>query len=205
MAESIFGRGGALFVVEADEYDRSFLHLRPSKWPWSRTWRPTTSTSTGIPRRRPKRGSGIYLEGVRQGGTWSSARTIPGAGGSVQGSRTKGVTLVTYGLRSLHLRGEEPQISATWVAHLRGRRVDGSTGATLQVRLPGSAQRRNALAAAAVLPGPGGGVACDPPGLEGFGGVRRRFQIAGEAGVSGSWTTMPTTRPRSTASLVRRP
>jgi UDP-N-acetylmuramate--alanine ligase len=36
---------GAIYVVEADEYDRSFLTLRPSA-AWSRRSRRTTSTST---------------------------------------------------------------------------------------------------------------------------------------------------------------
>ena len=67
--------GDDLFVVEADEYDRSFHHLRP-RWPWSPIWKPTTwiSTVTWKGSRRlpdlPGRGSTRWAGGGLWGRPW---------------------------------------------------------------------------------------------------------------------------------------
>ncbi|MEX2529497.1 MAG: UDP-N-acetylmuramate--L-alanine ligase [Gemmatimonadota bacterium] len=168
---------GALFVVEADEYDRSFLHLRPEVAVVTNVEADHLDVYGSL--NGVEAGFGAYLAGVRKGGTVVACADDPGAGRVIQGELPVGVTLVTYGLSAgATVRGEDLRYR-DGVAHLRVRERGVDRG-RLQVGLPGVHNVRNALGAAAAARVIGVEWGTIHRALEGFDGVRRRFQIAGE-------------------------
>lgn len=162
-----------VFVVEADEYDRSFLALRP-----------TVAVVTNVEADHLD----IYrdLDDIRA--TFETfaapARTIvlcdddPGAASL---TLTSGAEVLRYGLTStrLRLRGEVTPLgdgrSAVAVT------FDGECLGDVVLQVPGLHNVRNALAA--IGAGLALGVSLDAmrDGLQGFTGVERRFQRLGEA------------------------
>jgi UDP-N-acetylmuramate--alanine ligase len=162
--------GSALFVVEADEYDRSFLALKP-----------TVATVTNV---EPDH-LDIYadLDDIRRAFEQflAPARTVvscaddPGASALVMPA---GAQVITYGI------SDTARVRAHGLLSVEGRlrflvRLDGAELGELALRVPGMHNVRNALAAL------GNGIALGQPlealrgGLEAFEGVERRFQQLG--------------------------
>jgi UDP-N-acetylmuramate--alanine ligase len=167
-------RGGdELFVVEADEYDRSFLALSP-----------TVATITNVEADHLD----IYtdLDDIRGAFSQFAARAraiviCADDSGASSIALPVSAVIVRYGISSpdahlvaRHLRGENGGSVFTAVC-------DGREEAEIRLRVPG---RHNVLNALAAL---GSGHALGVPldamasGLAAFGGVERRFQRLGEA------------------------
>lgn len=169
-----------LYIVEADEYDRSFLTLEP-----------TIAVVTTLEADHLD----IYgsLAGVEEG-FLAFLRSVPEDDGLVVAcgddhgvgrilprlGRTSDRVL-TYGLAAGNmLRAEQVETSGTdtrFVVREHGRRLG-----TARLGAPGRHNVRNALAAVAVARHLGAGwddIAC---GLGAYGGVARRFERVGEAG-----------------------
>ena len=168
--------GSDIFVVEADEYDRSFHALSPR-----------VAVVTNLEADHLD----IYgdLDGVRSSfsrfldrldpeGTLWVCGDDPGAArvGVEGGGRTRGYGLAAgAGLRATHVRanGKETTFSVT---------EDGVSAGEFTVSAPGVHNVRNALAAAGV--GRSFGAAWDDirAGLATFAGVGRRYDVLGSAG-----------------------
>jgi len=167
-----------LFVVEADEYDRSFHHLRPDV---------TVVTNleadhldiygdlTGV-----RAAFRTYLDGVRPGGFVWACADDPGASALLAGLSPQ-VEGHSYGFSAgAELRGERPVFGATG-ASVRVRERGEDQG-RLRLRIPGLHNLRNALGAAGAARSMSVAWRDIRRGLEGFVGVRRRFQELGEVG-----------------------
>ncbi len=163
-----------LSVVEADEYDRSFLALQP-----------TVAVITNVEADHLD----IYrdLDDIRT--TFETfaapARTIvvcEDDAGAASLRLTSGAELLRYGLSGerLRLRGEPTLLGdgRTAVAIT----FDGECLGDVVLQVPGAHNVRNALAALGAGLALGVSVESMRPGLEGFTGVERRFQRLGEAG-----------------------
>ena len=165
------GGGDRLFVVEADEYDRSFLALTP-----------TVAVITNVETDHLD----IYADLADIKGAFEQflapARCVvacaddPGASTLAIPARAE---VLTYGITS-----DTARLSAQELLTVEGRlrflvRLDGSDLGELALRVPGMHNVRNALAAI------GSGVALGATleslrgGLEAFEGVERRFQRLG--------------------------
>jgi UDP-N-acetylmuramate--alanine ligase len=164
-----------LFVVEADEYDRSFLHLRPFVTVVTNVEADHLDiygTYEGVQEAFRK-----YLEGVDPGGAILVCADDPGAASLLPGTGTRGRS---YGLSpGSQLRGVDLRPSG---AGTRFRvREDGKDRGELEVGLPGLHNVRNALAAAGAARALGVEWSPIREGLAAFQGVKRRFQRLGEA------------------------
>lgn len=167
-----------LFVVEADEYDRSFLTLRP-----------TTAVVTTLEADHLD----IYgsLAGVEEG-FLAFLGSVPDDGLVVACGDDHGVArilprlsrpvdgVVTYGLNAgSMLRAEDVTASGTettFQVHERGTRLG-----RIRLHVPGLHNVRNALAAVAVARRMGAEWSAIAEGLAAYGGVARRFERIGEA------------------------
>jgi UDP-N-acetylmuramate--alanine ligase len=164
--------GDALFVVEADEYDRSFLALSP-----------TVATITNVEADHLD----IYadLDDIRGAFAQfaSRARAIvlcaddPGASSI---ALPPSAVIVRYGIDSpdarliaRDLRSEDGGNAFTAVC-------DGSEETEIRLRVPGRHNVLNALAALGSGHALGVPLPAMAPGLAAFGGVERRFQRLGE-------------------------
>lgn len=174
---NLSGGGEELFVVEADEYDRSFLALTP-----------TVATITNVEADHLD----IYadLDDIR--GAFaefaSGARAIvlcaddPGASSI---ALTAQAVIVRYGITSpdarlvaREVRSEDGGTAFTAVC-------DGREDVEIRLRVPGQHNVLNALAALGSGHALGVPLAAMASGLAAFGGVERRFQRLGEVrGVS---------------------
>lgn len=161
-----------LFVVEADEFDRSFHHLAPDV---------TVVTNmeadhleiygdlAGV-----REAFTLYLHGMREGGTVWACGDDPGAASLLAGLPGH-VTGVSYGfsagcvLRGVS-RGNQTQV------FFKGQAVG-----TFALPVSGLHNRKNALGAAGAAWTLGVDWLTIFRGLEAFGGVRRRFQHLGQA------------------------
>lgn len=165
-----------LFVVEADEYDRSFHHLSPD----------VTVVTNMEADHLDVYGSGDgvreafrrYLAGVRDDGEVWVCADDPGASGLLVEAGAGGRS---YGFSAgSQLRGE------AFAARGFGSRMEvveaGRSVGELVVPLPGLHNARNALGAAAAARSAGVAWADIRRGLAAFRGVRRRFQLLGRAG-----------------------
>ena len=166
-------RGGEeLFVVEADEYDRSFLALAP-----------TVATITNVEADHLD----IYadLDDIRGAFAQfaSRARKIvlcvddPGAASI---ALPASVVIVRYGIDSpdarLIARDLRPEDGGTAFTAV----CDGRETAAIRLRVPGRHNVLNALAALGSGHALGVPLEAMAPGLAAFGGVERRFQRLGE-------------------------
>ncbi|MBA2685343.1 MAG: UDP-N-acetylmuramate--L-alanine ligase [Gemmatimonadaceae bacterium] len=169
--------GDELFVVEADEYDRSFLALTP-----------TVATITNVEADHLD----IYadLDDIRGAFAQfaSRARAIvlcADDAGAASIDVPPTAVIVRYGISSpdarlvaIDLRSEGGGTAFTAV-------LDGSESAEIRLRVPGRHNVLNALAALGSGNALGVPLADMAPGLAAFGGVERRFQRLGEVrGVS---------------------
>jgi UDP-N-acetylmuramate--alanine ligase len=169
--------GDELFVVEADEYDRSFLALSP-----------TVATITNVEADHLD----IYadLDDIRGAFAQfaSKARAVVLCAddrGASSIALPASAVIVRYGIVSpdarlvaRDLRSEDGGTAFTAV-------LDDSEKAEIRLRVPGRHNVLNALAALGSGHALGVALAAMAPGLAAFGGVERRFQRLGEArGVS---------------------
>ena len=163
--------GTDVFVVEADEYDRSFLALRP-----------TVAVITNVEADHLD----IYrdLDDIRATFVQfaTPAHTIVVCDDD-EGAATlplaSGAQLVRYGVTSTRVR-----LHGAPAALADGRTVvavtwDGECLGDVVLRVPGLHNVRNALAAIGSGLALGSTLDAMRPGLEGFGGVERRFQRLG--------------------------
>jgi UDP-N-acetylmuramate--alanine ligase len=166
--------GETLFVVEADEYDRSFLALTP-----------TVAVVTNVEADHLD----IYADLADIRRTFEQflapARAIvlcdddPGARGL---DVTTGAQVLRYGTVSpdARVRGvPTPLVDGRTAVAVH---FDGECLGDVVLRVPGMHNVRNALAAVATGLSLGCTVDAMRPGLEAFGGVERRFQRMGRAG-----------------------
>ncbi|HET7037082.1 MAG TPA: UDP-N-acetylmuramate--L-alanine ligase [Thermomicrobiaceae bacterium] len=164
---------GRVFVAEADEFDYSFLWLRPAvavinsiEWDHPDIFPRFEDVEDAFDR---------FTQRIRPGGTLVIGADDPGCRALL--SRRPwpaGTRVVTFGL-SEH---------ADWrIERVAGRDHFHGPGGTLRLRLavPGIHNRRNAAAALAAAAALGIAPARLAPGLEEFSGVGRRFERRGEA------------------------
>lgn len=165
--------GDTLFVVEADEYDRSFLALSP-----------TVAVVTNVEADHLD----IYRDLADIRGAFESflapARTIVVCGddpGAASLHLPPGAQVLRYGTVD-----RDARVVGGPVSHADGRTTvrvafDGEALGELVLQVPGLHNVRNALAAIASGLSLGASFEAMRPGLEGFGGVERRFQRLGMA------------------------
>jgi UDP-N-acetylmuramate--alanine ligase len=161
----------SLFVVEADEYDRSFLALMPTIAVITNVERDHLDIYTDLA--DISRAFEQFLAPARTvvlcaDDAGASALTIP-----------KGVETLTYGLAT-----ESVRLSAHEILSVEGRlrflvRLDGTELGELALRVPGVHNVRNALAALGCGITLGMSLEAMRRGLEAFEGVERRFQRLG--------------------------
>jgi UDP-N-acetylmuramate--alanine ligase len=163
---------GAAMVVEADEYDLSFLHLTPD-----------VAIVTNVEYDHPDlfpdqtaydRAFARFAAGVRPGGTLVLAADDPGCR-RLRETVAGTTRVVTFG------QAGEPDW--TLVRAGDGWAATGPDGATvpLPLTIPGEHNARNAVAALAALVALGHGAGRAAAALVAFTGVGRRFETKGEA------------------------
>jgi UDP-N-acetylmuramate--alanine ligase len=172
-------RGGdSLYVVEADEYDRSFHQLRP-----------TVAVVTTLEADHLdiygsldaiEEAFRIFVDAVPADGLVAGCADDHGAArllNTLQGGPER---IVTYGVSAgAMLRAEDVQAVAGGIAfNVRER---GTVLGRARLKAPGLHNVRNALAAVAVARKLGAGWDAIEAGLASYGGVDRRFEQVGEA------------------------
>jgi UDP-N-acetylmuramate--alanine ligase len=163
----------ALYVVEADEFDRSFLALAP-----------TVAVVTNIEADHLD----IYRDLADIRGAFAQfvrgARAIVLSGDDQQ-ARTLPVPdsaeVVRFGLRTGDARLTASNVRFSDGGSRFDVRFDGARIGTVQLRVPGAHNVLNALAALGAGLAEGRTVEEMGPGLAAFGGVERRFQRIGDA------------------------
>ncbi|CAN5656258.1 UDP-N-acetylmuramate--L-alanine ligase [soil metagenome] len=165
-----------LFVVEADEYDRSFHHLNPDVTVVTNMEADHLDIYGDMEGVRDA--FHRYLEGVRPGGSVWACADDPGAASLLTGVRGE-VSGHSYGFSAgAELRGERPTFEGG-LSSMRIRERGVSEG-RIRLGIPGMHNLRNALGAAAAARSMGVEWDAIREGLAGFSGVRRRFQRLGE-------------------------
>ncbi|HEX6926151.1 MAG TPA: UDP-N-acetylmuramate--L-alanine ligase [Longimicrobiaceae bacterium] len=173
-------RGGdQLFVVEADEYDRSFLTLRPAVavvTTLEADHLDIYGTLQGV-----EDAFHAFLSSVPRNGLIVGCGDDAGVGRLLPRLASGGPRIVTYGLNAgSMLRAEEVRASgleSRFAVREEGRLLGG-----VRLRVPGVHNIRNALAAIAVARHLGIEWPAIARGLESYAGVERRFERIGEAG-----------------------
>jgi len=166
--------GTAHFVVEADEYDRSFLALTPSIAVVTNIEADHLDIYRDLEDIRD-----AFAQFVRPARVIAVCADDPGANTlplppSAEVFRY-GVTSPDARLVGAGLRTNASGASTFDVVY------DGEELGTLRLRVPGAHNVRNALAATAASLALGATLEAIAPGLEAFGGVERRFQRMGDA------------------------
>lgn len=162
--------GGPHFVVEADEYDYSFLWLRPQV-------AIVTNIEYDHPDIFPNLATVLeaflrFAAGIREGGTLVLAADDPGCQTLLERLPTeRPYRIVTFG-----------EMAGDWkITRLDATtsRVDGPYGRVFDLRLavPGRHNQQNALAVLAAAEELGVPAESLVAGLEAFGGVSRRFEV----------------------------
>jgi UDP-N-acetylmuramate--alanine ligase len=170
---------GRYFVVEADEYDRSFLTLRPQiavVTTLEADHLDTYGTLSAV--------EGAFLEFVEHvpdDGLVIGCGDDSGVGRLLPRMRNRPGRAMSYGTAAgSSLRIEDVRASGHETAF--ALRLDGRRLGEVRLRVPGMHNVRNATAAIAVTLRLGGRWADIVAGLAEYGGVDRRFQQIGEAG-----------------------
>jgi UDP-N-acetylmuramate--alanine ligase len=165
--------GDELFVVEADEYDKSFLALTPQ-----------VAVINNVEADHLEcYGSMAALEDAFESFAHSARRVIAGGDDpvAVRVARRTGRPVWTVGMQGpadvrISVKDRVPGRSVATVSLPDGQRVE------LRLRVPGLHNLRNASAALAVCLEVGAGLEPALQSLAQFGGVGRRFELVGEAG-----------------------
>jgi UDP-N-acetylmuramate--alanine ligase len=161
------------FVVEADEYDRSFLALAP-----------TVAVVTNLEADHMD----IYadLDDLRR--TFAQyvrgARYVVLCADDPEANRIPtppSAEVIRYGLTSPDARLRATNVRRAGLGNRFTVVYDGTALGEVELSVPGEHNVRNALAALAVGLGLGATVPQMAPGIAGFKGVERRFQLLGEA------------------------
>lgn len=167
-----------LVVVEADEYDRSFLHLAP-QYAIVLSTDPDHLDIYGTHEQMLATGFRAFVQRIKPGGhlvaRWDVvAHLFPEAAASTPGE--EGVRLHTFGIeqgdyaaRNIHVKDG--------AFHFDLQEPDGTVLPALRTALPGRHNIENAVAACAVTRLAGGSEAALRAGLATFGGIRRRFEL----------------------------
>jgi UDP-N-acetylmuramate--alanine ligase len=165
------------FVVEADEYDRSFLALTP-----------TVAVVTNLEADHLD----IYtdLDDLRRTFTQyiRGARYIVLCADDAEANRLPTpptAEVIRYGIHSPDARLRAESITRDGLGSRFTAVYDGKPLGDVRLAVPGDHNVRNALAALAVGLGLGATVEAMAPGIAAFTGVERRFQLLGE--VNGAW------------------
>ena len=162
------------FVVEADEYDRSFLALSP-----------TVAVVTNLEADHLD----IYadLDDLRR--TFAQylrdARYVVLCADDEEANRLPtpaSAEVIRYGIESPDARLRAVNLERKGLGTRFDVVYDGKAVGAVSLAIPGEHNVRNALAALAVGLGLGATVPAMAPGLAAFRGVERRFQLLGEAG-----------------------
>ena len=172
-------RGGdSLYVVEADEYDRSFHQLRP-----------TVAVVTTLEADHLdiygsldaiEEAFRIFVDSVPDGGMIAGCADDHGAARLLARLQGGPERIVTYGTAAgSMLRAEDVRPSPQGTAFTVRER--GTVLGTARINAPGLHNVRNALAAVAVARHMGAGWDAIAAGLASYGGVSRRFEHLGEA------------------------
>lgn len=167
---------GDLFVVEADEYDRSFHHLEPEVAVLTNLEADHLNIYGDLA--GVEEAFSIFLDGVDPRGSVVACGDDHGVGRLLPSLERK---VVTYGLNpGCQLRGVdvtegEDETSFQVVE-------DGERQGEIRIQIPGRHNVRNALGAAGAARRLGVEWEAIRKGLESFRGVGRRFQLLGEVG-----------------------
>ncbi len=168
-----------LYVVEADEYDRSFHTLKPDVAVVTSVEADHLDVYGDLEGVRA--GFSRFLEGVRAGGRVVACADDVGASSLLAGVAGSGTTAYTYGLSA------GSQLRAVDVAAAPGEircRIleDGDDRGVLTLSVDGVHNLRNALGATAAARAVGAPWASVCSALASFRGVGRRFERLGTAG-----------------------
>ena len=169
--------GDKLFVVEADEYDRSFLTLRPSiavVTTLEADHLDIYESLTGV-----EDAFLAFLERVPADGTVIGCADDPGVGRLLP-RLARGPRMLTYGLNAGSVvRGESVETSGTETTFYV--REEGRLLGRARLAVPGTHNVRNALAAIAVARELDVDWDVVAEGIASYAGVHRRFEVLGEA------------------------
>jgi UDP-N-acetylmuramate--alanine ligase len=166
--------GGERFVVEADEYDRSFLALAP-----------TVAVVTNLEADHMD----IYRDFDDLRSTFAQyvrgARYVVLCADDPEANRIATpptAEVIRYGLTSPDARLRATDLRREGIGTRFAVVYDGKPSGEVVLAVPGEHNVRNALAALAVGLALGATVPQMAPGIAAFRGVERRFQLLGEAG-----------------------
>ena len=169
---------GALYVVEADEYDRSFLTLQPTVavvTTMEADHLDVFGTIDGVEQAFLE-----YVDRVPTEGLIVASADDSGVGRLIPRLKAPRRSVMTYGTSAGSMMRAEGIVadgrSTTFVAREFGRKLGKAT-----VRVPGIHNVRNSLAAAAVARHLGAPWRAIAEGLESYTGVERRFEEIGRA------------------------
>jgi UDP-N-acetylmuramate--alanine ligase len=173
-------RGGdGLYVVEADEYDRSFHQLRPTLAVVTTLEADHLDIYGSL--EAVEESFLTYAESVPDDGMVACCADDHGASRLANLLRGGPERVMTYGLNAgAMLRAEDVKLAgrgSRFTVRERGEKLG-----TAELSIPGLHNVRNALAAIAVARRLGARWDAIARGLADFGGVDRRFEVIGEAG-----------------------
>lgn len=163
-----------LVIAEADEYDRSFLHLYP-------TYAVVLSTDPdhldiyGNHENMLETGYRAFARNVREGGFLVVRHDVAEHFVFSPGPSPKERTLLTFGIGTGDYCASNVSVKDN-AFHFDLRLPDGTVWLDLHTTLPGRHNVENAVAACAVTILAGGKEAGIREGLATFGGIRRRFE-----------------------------
>jgi UDP-N-acetylmuramate--alanine ligase len=165
--------GTAVQVVEADEYDRSFLALKPAVAVVTNVEADHLDIYSNLADIRS-----AFVQFVAPARTIVVCADDEGANSLPLPGTAE---ILRYGTSSSDARIAGRDIQVTAEGSALGVFYDGELLGRLALRVPGLHNVRNALAAVAAGIAIGATLDAMRPGLEGFTGVERRFQRLGEA------------------------
>ena len=164
---------GPYFVAEADEYDYSFLWIKPD-----------VAIITNIEHDHPDifpdfdavvAAYDRFVSGIKPGGTLIISGDDSGCRILLQGAQNLPATVTTFGF------SDRADVRIERVAGRDHFHLPGAGTLRTRLKLPGSHNRLNAAACLAAAEAAGIDPSTLLPGLEDFEGVGRRFDVKGEA------------------------
>jgi UDP-N-acetylmuramate--alanine ligase len=172
---------GSIFVIEADEYDRMFLGLRPQ-----------IAVVTNVEHDHPdcypspedfSAAFQDFVERVEPGGLLLACGDDPGALDLVSRTKSRNVRLLTYGIYNSQniYQAHNLEIDSSHGGYQFDILLDKERLCQIVLKVPGVHNVQNALAALAVADQMGLPVMEAAKALSSFQGTARRFEIVGEA------------------------